>query len=228
MSLPIKIYRLLHQRHGDQSWWPGTGEFDVIVGAILTQAVSWKNVELAVHNLQESQCTDFVALSDISLEELTSLIRPSGYYNAKAKTLKAFARYVVDNYAGRIDVFLKTPPESLRRELLSFHGIGKETADDILVYAAGYPFFIIDGYTQRIFTRIGMTPESPIADYDAWQRMIQESLPKDFTLFGEYHALIVQHAKLYCTKTRPNCGECCLLDLCNSGSLTTLNAGDDV
>jgi len=113
---------------------------------------------------------------------------------------------------------LRQSPEFVRKELLSLHGIGPETADDIMVYAAGYPFFIIDAYTIRIFTRIGITPESPRADYDAWQKFLHESIPANIKLFNEYHALLVQHAKVHCTKTNPKCVECCLVDICRSGS----------
>ena len=218
MSLPIEMYERLHQEYGDQSWWLGDSQFDVVVGAILTQAVSWKNVELAIHNMQDAKCIDVDSLSDISFDELSLLIRPSGYYNSKTKTLKAFAEYVVSNYSGRIDLFLRQSPEFVRKELLSLHGIGPETADDIMVYAAGYPFFIIDAYTIRIFTRIGITPESPRADYDAWQKFLHESVPANIKLFNEYHALLVQHAKVHCTKTNPKCVECCLVDICRSGS----------
>ena len=218
MSLLIDIYGLLHQRYGDQSWWPGNSQIDVVVGAILTQAVSWRNVELAIRNLEDAKCIDVDSLNDISLDELSLLIKPSGYHNAKAKTLKAFAEYLVNNHSGSIDVFLRNPAKFVREELLALPGIGPETSDDIMVYAAGYASFIIDAYTIRIFTRIGIRPDSSRADYNAWQKLIHANIPEDVGLFNEYHALLVQHAKAHCTKTNPKCIDCCLLDICRTGS----------
>ena len=218
MSLLIDIYGLLHQRYGDQSWWLGNSQIDVVVGAILTQAVSWRNVELAIRNLEDAKCIDVDSLNDISLDELSLLIKPSGYHNAKAKTLKAFAEYLVNNHSGSIDVFLRNPAKFVREELLALPGIGPETSDDIMVYAAGYASFIIDAYTIRIFTRIGIRPDPSRADYDAWQKLIHSNIPEDVGLFNEYHALLVQHAKAHCTKTNPKCIDCCLLDICRTGS----------
>ena len=218
MSLLIDIYGLLHQRYGVQSWWPGNSQIDVVVGAILTQAVSWRNVELAIRNLEDAKCIDVDSLNDISLDELSLLIKPSGYHNAKAKTLKAFAEYLVNNHSGSIDVFLGNPAKFVREELLALPGIGPETSDDIMVYAAGYASFIIDAYTIRIFTRIGVRPDPSRADYDAWQKLIHANIPEDVGLFNEYHALLVQHAKTHCTKTNPKCIDCCLLDICRTGS----------
>ena len=218
MALLIDIYGLLHQRYGDQSWWPGNSQIDVVVGAILTQAVSWRNVELAIRNMEDAKCIDVYSLTDISLDELSLLIKSSGYHNAKAKTLKAFAEYLVNNHSGSIDVFLRNPAKFVREELLALPGIGPETSDDIMVYAAGYASFIIDAYTIRIFTRIGIRPDPSRADYDAWQKLIHSNIPEDVGLFNEYHALLVQHAKTHCTKTNPKCIDCCLLDICRTGS----------
>ena len=211
-----EVYRRLLEAHGPRGWWPGEGPFDVIIGAILTQAASWKNVELALTNLKAANCWSFQAIYACPLEELAGIVRPSGYFNAKAAKLKAFAAHVLELYDGDLDRMLdqETPP--LRRELLSIHGIGPETADDILVYAAAKPSFVIDTYTTRILERLGMVPEDGRRKYEHWQALFHDNLPADVPLFNEFHALLDHHAGSACRKT-PACEGCCLLPVCATG-----------
>ena len=153
------VYRRLYDAYGPRGWWPGDGPFDVIIGAILTQAASWKNVELALANMKAADCWSFPAIAAIPQDQLAEIVRSSGYFNAKAAKLKAFAAHVLEFYGGDLDRMFAQETATLRRELLSIHGIGPETADDILVYAAGKPSFVIDAYTIRILERLGIVPD---------------------------------------------------------------------
>ena len=210
------VYRRLYEAYGPRGWWPGEGPFDVIIGAILTQAASWKNVELALANLKGADCWSFQAIDACPQEELAGIVRPSGYFNAKAAKLKAFAAHVLELYDGDLDRLFAQKTASLRRELLSIHGIGPETADDILVYAAAKPSFVIDTYTTRILERLGIMPEGGRRKYDEWQALFHDNLPADVPLFNEFHALLDHHAGLACRKT-PVCEGCCLLPVCVTG-----------
>ena len=215
-ALLPEIYRRLYQAYGPQGWWPGDGPFDVVVGAILTQSTAWRNVELAIARMKQADLWSLEAIHRCPEEDLAGVIRPSGYYNAKARKLKAFAAHVYRESAGDLDAFLAQDLESLRPQLLSIHGIGPETADDILVYAAGKPSFVIDAYTRTILQRMNITPPDGCETYDAYQSLFHQALPSDAALFNEYHALLDEHAKRACTKT-PRCPECCLRDLCPTG-----------
>lgn len=221
MDTPLyQIYQRLYQAYGPQGWWPGDGPFAVIVGAILTQAVSWRNVERAMGNLQAAACWSFPALYRISRSELAELLHPAGYYNAKARKLQAFAAHLVENYGGDLAAMLSQDTQALRAELLSIHGIGPETADDILVYAAGLPSFVIDAYTRRILQRLGLAPDTGKTGYSDLQRLFHQQLPPEVALFNEYHALLDCHAKIACRKI-PLCADCCLRDLCLTGQRLT-------
>ncbi len=217
MDTPLRqIYQRLYQAYGPQGWWPGDGPFDVIVGAILTQAVSWVNVERAISNLKAADAWSFPALHRLAHSELAALIRPAGYYNAKARKLKAFAAYVVERYGGDLAALLAQDTQTLRGELLSLYGIGPETADDILVYAAGLPSFVVDAYTIRILKRLGVVPTEGKEKYGDFQRLFHSQLPPDAAVFNEFHALLDWHAKVACRKV-PQCGDCCLRDVCLTG-----------
>ncbi len=215
-ALLREVYRLLYHAYGPQGWWPGAGPFDVIIGAILTQAASWKNVELAIANLKAANCWSFAAIDQHSQEELAAIIRPSGYFNAKARKLKAFAAHVLEGYGGDLAGLFAQDTGPLRAELLSIYGIGPETADDILVYAAGQPSFVIDAYTIRILKRLGHIPAGDRGGYEDFQRLFHEQLPRDATLFNEYHALLDRHAGMACRKV-PVCSGCCLREICSTG-----------
>ena len=189
------------------------GGLEVVLGAILTQAAAWRNVELALKNLREAGLWSLEAIRTCPQYELAAVIRPCGYYITKSRKLKAFAEYVHQRYEGSLDSFLSQDICQLRAELLSIYGIGPETADDIIVYAAEKPSFVIDTYTRRVLHRIGLWPAGPGGRYEDWQRLFHENLPKDVALFNEYHALLDRHAKEVCAK-RPRCPACCLQDIC--------------
>ncbi len=211
-----EIYRRLLDAYGPQGWWPGDSRFEMIAGAILTQAAAWRNVEQALANLRAAGIDDWPAVHRIADAELADLARPSGYYNAKARKLKAFAAHVCCNYGGDLDVMFAADTEQLRRELLSIYGIGPETADDILVYAAVRPSFVIDTYTIRIMGRVGLTPAGR-DNYAGWQAMFHAAVPPDAQVYNEYHALLDRHHKVACAKNNPRCGGCCLREVCATG-----------
>lgn len=212
----MDIYGLLYDCYGPRGWWPGDGPFDVIVGAILTQAASWNNVELALANLKAADCWSFPAIHECPQERLAEIVRPSGYFNAKAAKLQAFAAHLLERYGGDLNRMFNKDTAILREELLSIHGIGNETADDILVYAAGKPSFVIDTYTVRILERLGIVPDAVRPKYGDWQEMFHQRLAADVPLFNEFHALLDHHAGRACRKT-PVCEGCCLLEVCATG-----------
>ena len=207
----MDVYRRLLESYGPQDWWPGDSPFEIIVGAILTQATSWANVEKALDNLKNAGLLSPKGLRDIPIDELAALIRPSGYFNVKARRLKAFIHHLWDAHGGDLDEMLASNGADLRRDLLAINGIGEETADDILLYAANKPFFVIDAYTRRILERVGA--DCGVKSYADWQQLFHDSLPPDPRIFNEYHALLVSHGKDYCRPT-PRCAECCLRPIC--------------
>ncbi|MEK7881144.1 MAG: endonuclease III domain-containing protein, partial [Deltaproteobacteria bacterium] len=184
----------------------GRTKFEVIVGAILTQNTNWKNVEKAIKNLKARRLLNPQAMHNISVHELAKLIRPAGYFNIKAIRLKHFLNHLFDNYGGRLDGFFKRRTDVLREELLNINGIGPETADSILLYAATRPVFVVDAYTKRILLRHGMIKKD--VDYHDMQRLFMEGLAHDSTMFNEYHALIVMTGKNFCKTTEPLCAKC--------------------
>jgi len=205
------IYRRLLAHFGPQHWWPAKEPFEVIVGAILTQSAAWGNVEKAIANLRAAEALSPGALRRLSRPKLAKLVHPCGYYNAKALKLKSFAFWLGNHYDDDLDSLFANDTDDLRRQLLSIHGIGQETADSILLYAANKPIFVIDAYTRRIISRIGLTPEKD--SYAAYQAFFMEHLPSDAELFNEYHALLVCLGKNVCRR-RPLCQQCCLSDIC--------------
>jgi len=224
-----KIYEVLLNYFGEQGWWPTTREgetkpehrgeeprterekLEIVVGAILTQNTSWKNVEKAIENLNREGMMDVHKLRDVDERSLAELIKSSGYYNQKARRIKDFVNFLVNKYDGRLEKLFSLDIESLRKELLSIRGIGKETADSIILYSALKPIFVIDAYTKRIMRRLGVTEKD---DYDELQKLFMESLPRDQKLFAEYHALLVRLGKEYCKKRKPRCKDCPLKKLC--------------
>ena len=208
----LHIYHQLRDCYGTQHWWPADEPFEVIVGAILTQSAAWVNVEKAVANLKEAKALLPKALRHLSLPEIAELIYPCGYYNAKALKLKAFAHWLGENYSDDLDKLFASDTDHLRQQLLSIHGIGQETADSIILYAANKPVFVIDAYTRRIISRLGLAPDSN--SYSAYQSLFMDNLPTDVNLFNEYHALLVCLAKNIC-RNHPSCPQCCLKDICH-------------
>ena len=172
----MDIYRRLYRAYGPQGWWPGDGPFEVVLGAILTQAAAWTNVERALASLKAEDCWSLEAINRRPQEELAAIIRSSGYFNAKARKLKAFASHVLENYGGDLGAFLSRGHNKLREELLSIYGIGPETADDIVLYAAGQPSFVIDAYTRRIIDRLGLFETPLTGGYRAYQDLFQDNL----------------------------------------------------
>lgn len=217
MSLPalgeilLEIYHHLLASYGQQHWWPADDPFEVIVGAILTQSAAWTNVEKAISNIKAENALTPAALHDLPLDRLARLIRPSGYYNAKALKLKSFADRLHSHYGGDLGRLFALDTPQLRQELLSIYGIGEETADSIILYAARRPVFVIDAYTRRILSRLSLAPSSD--NYGAFQALFAENLPEDEGLYNEYHALLVRHGKGVCRKV-PHCPLCCLRGLC--------------
>lgn len=208
----FEIYQRLFESYGPQHWWPGAGGFETIVGAILTQNAAWSNAQRALDNLREAGVLDDPStLLALPEQELARLIRPSGYFNSKARKLRAFAQMLADVLEGSIERLISLPLDELRGLLLATHGIGPETADDIVLYVAQKPSFVIDAYTRRTFARIGITPS--LDRYEHWRAMFMDALPGDSTLFNEYHALIDRHATLTCG-SRPRCSMCALQTLC--------------
>ncbi len=201
----MDIYRALYRRWGDQYWWPGLTRFEVIVGAILTQNTAWTNVEQAIKRLRREKVLTLRKLHETDTQTLAGWIKPAGYFNIKARRLHAFTSMVYDRFGGRLDRLWKLEDKTLRRELLSVKGIGPETADSILLYAAGRPYFVVDAYTRRFMKRHGWISGSE--KYDEIAMIFTESIPGDPKIYNEYHALIVRLGKTNC-RTRPDCGTC--------------------
>ena len=220
------IYNTLLKEYGTQRWWPTTPRgkekpvynsgpkneqqiFEVMVGAILTQNTAWQNVEQAIVNINREKIMNPEKLNNLSKCFIAKTIRPSGYFNMKAQKLKNLAVFIVNN---PIKIIKKLPANKLREKLLEVNGIGPETADSIILYAFNKPTFVIDAYTKRIFSRLGLCHES--VSYDELQKLFTDKLPCEAELFNEYHALIVKHAKESCRKT-PLCSECCIKEKCS-------------
>jgi len=215
------IYRQLLRTYGPQHWWPGQTAFEVIVGAILTQNTAWKNVEKAIANLKRSRLLTPAAMHNVSEKRLAALIRPSGYFNIKAGRLKSFTRFLYNEYRGSLQGMFKGSHDTLREKLICVKGIGPETADSILLYAGGYPTFVADAYTRRVFSRHGFVPEE--ISYDALKRYFMDRLSPDAVLFNEYHALIVKVGKERCRKA-PLCVGCPLETFLNDSSGINLSS----
>ncbi len=202
----ILIYEKLYKAFGPRNWWPGDSPFEVMIGAILTQNTAWGNVEKAIKNLKNERMLSPVKLRDIKFGRLKSLIKPVGFYNVKARRLKHFLNYLSGVYQNNIGKLKRRNLYILRKELLRVNGVGKETADSIMLYALNKPIFVIDAYTRRIFSRHRLTDEN--ADYDSLQKIFMDNLPKKYKLFNEYHALIVELGKTFCKSKKPLCDTC--------------------
>lgn len=212
------LLSLLADRFGPRLWWPSaTGAeraepFEMIVGAILVQNTTWVSVERALQALHGAGLLAPDSLSQVPLEELEQLVRPTGYFRQKALKLKGFVNHLDEQYGGDLEAMLSRPLPDLRAELLGIRGIGPETCDCILNYAAGYPIMPMDAYTRRIFSRLGVFPES--VGYQGMQAFFHQHLPADTALLGDYHAQIDTLGSRVCSKARPRCGECPLDAIC--------------
>ena len=191
---------------GPQHWWPGNTPFEVIIGAILTQNTSWKNVEQAISNLRDANLLSVEGIQNANLGRLGRLLRPSGYFRQKARKLKAFCNFLETEYDGSLDRMFSTPTSLLREKLLAVFGIGPETADSILLYAGGHGVFVVDAYTKRILARHGWVGENP--KYGDVQWLFERQFPGNSKLFNEFHAVIVQAGKRWCTAQNPKCDQC--------------------
>lgn len=204
-----QVYKKLFKHYGPQQWWPAESPFEVMVGAVLTQNTAWPNVEQAITNLKKNDCLSPDRILAVPEKQLASWLRPSGYFNIKAKRLRNFSQWYAN--AGGYESARRLQTHRLRKMLLSVNGIGYETADDILLYAFERPVFVIDAYTRRLFVRLGLVNQD--TGYESLRATFEKSLPTDVALFNEYHALIVRHAKEVCKKT-PDCLSCCVSENC--------------
>jgi endonuclease-3 related protein len=202
----IKIYQRLYKVFGPQHWWPGDTPFEIAVGAILTQNTNWGNVEKAISNLKKQNALSAKAIHKMAVKELSGLIRPAGYFNIKAKRLKCFIEFLMNDYRGSMKRMKNEDMHSLRKKLLSINGIGPETADSILLYALKKPIFVIDAYTKRVLSRHDIMEHAK--PYEKFQELFHSSLKEDVKLFNEYHALFVRAGKTYCKLKNPLCDKC--------------------
>ena len=201
-----EYYNSLFTAFGPQHWWPGKTPFEVIVGAILTQNTSWTNVERTIVNLRRARLLTPAAIDKAPLEKIEELIRSSGYFRQKARKLKAFCGFLRYGYGGSLKRMFAEPTPILREKLLGVFGIGRETADSILLYAGNHPVFVVDAYTRRMFERHGWL--KPQAKYDEVRWLVESRFPGDTQRFNELHALIVHTGKNFCQTKAPRCGEC--------------------
>jgi endonuclease-3 related protein len=207
---PQTLYDALLAAYGDPHWWPADSPYEVMVGAVLTQNTAWGNVEKAIANLQDALTPS--ALMALSSDELIDRIRPAGFFNQKAVYLRAltdwYARYDYD-----VATVQRMPLHTLRAELLAVKGIGRETADSILLYAFGLPTFVVDAYTIRLCQRLGL----PVGEgYEAVKAYFEAALPRDAAVFNRFHALIVVHGKARCHK-KSVCAGCPIAEHCTLG-----------
>ncbi len=201
----MRIYGLLLEHYGPRHWWPAETPFEVCVGAILTQNTNWTNVEKAIASLKLEGLLSPTAFRDVPIEKLAEAIRPAGYFNIKSVRLKDFISWLFGRFAGSLETMAGEDLPVLREELLTVKGIGPETADSILLYACGKPTFVVDAYTKRLLTGLGLINGKE--GYEEVRTLFMDNLPVDVELFNEYHALIVQHAKEHCRK-KPLCPGC--------------------
>lgn len=209
--MPVnESYDLLLKRYGPQHWWPAQTRLEMMLGAILTQNTAWTNVEKAIANLKKNGALHFDVLERATHREIAEWIRPAGYFNQKAGYIKGMIQAVRSRFDGSLERLFALETPALRYELLSWKGIGPETADSILLYAGHRAVFVVDAYTRRICSRHGWCDKK--ASYDTVAGLFTDHLPADVPVYNEYHALIVRVCKEYC-KTRPACEGCPLQPL---------------
>jgi endonuclease III related protein len=211
-----QIYLLLLNQFGHRKWWPGDTRDEIIIGAILTQSVSWGNVNKAIENLKQNGLLSLKAIRAAQLSRIAPLIKPTRFYNQKALKLKTFCEYLFSKYNGNLDSMFTQDIYLLRRELLTLRGLGEETVDSILLYAGDKDIFVVDAYTQRILTRLGMKTEG--WKYQDYQRLFMENLEPDLDLYQDFHAQIVFLGHFFCKNRNPNCLECPLRNCCKYSS----------
>jgi endonuclease III related protein len=199
------VYEELYAAWGPQQWWPGRTRFEVIVGAILTQNTAWTNVEKAITRLRGARLLTPAALHDADVEAVAEWIRPAGYFRVKARRLRAFTTMLFEQFNGQLNRLFALDSARLRQVLLAVNGIGPETADSILLYAAGRRQFVVDAYTRRLLSRHGWLDAA--AGYDEAAQLFTDAVLPDIDLYNEYHALIVRLGKTFCRPV-PRCATC--------------------
>ena len=209
------VYFRLVNKSGNMHWWPGETRDEIIIGAILTQNVSWKNVAKALENLKSKNMLTLKAVHEASAMEVGTLIQPTRFYNQKVISIKNFTKYLFDNYSGELDTMFASELENLRTELLNIKGLGAETVDCILLYGGNKLIFVIDGYTTRVFSRLGVGEKNWA--YDDYQRLFMSNINPDLELYKDYHAQIVNLGHSLCKNKKPNCRVCPLAEICENG-----------
>ena len=209
-TLP-EVYERLRTRFGPAGWWPADTPFEVALGAILVQNTSWTNASRVLAGLRDRGLLSHRALHPLAVPELAELFRASGTFNVKARRVRAFLDFLENAYGGVIERMAAAEPGALREALLAVPGVGPETADCIVLYAAGHPSFVVDAYTRRVFGRLGLLRGGET--YDGVQGLFHGRLPADPALFNDYHAQIVRVAKDFC-RPRPLCAACPLDEAC--------------
>lgn len=201
----LEIYNSLRCAFGHRNWWPAEEPFEVIIGAILTQNVSWNNASKAIDNLEAANKLDPLALYKSSPHDIAQLIKPSRFYNMKSVKIKNFMDFFYKEYDGDLTAMSGETPALLRKKLLTVKGLGQETVDSILLYACNIPVFVVDAYTRRVFLRYGILAGNP--SYEEIQGYFMANLPQDVALYNDYHAQIVHLGNSIC-RSNPRCGSC--------------------
>ncbi|HUI43714.1 MAG TPA: endonuclease III domain-containing protein [Terriglobia bacterium] len=218
-----RFYQRLLEALGPQGWWPAETRLEVILGTILTQNTSWRNAALALQRLRAAKLLDLARLRAAPEVKLRSLIRPAGFYRQKTRTIRGFLRWLDETHGGSLRRMLGTPAAELRGALLALRGLGPETVDAILLYAAGRPFFVSDAYVRRILVRHDMLTEN--ATYEEAQGFIHRRLKRDPQMYNEFHALLVEIGKRHCKRRAPDCQACPLEEFLPAGRLAVVRAG---
>jgi endonuclease-3 related protein len=214
-ELLLRYYSVLRARFGPQQWWPARTRLEVILGAILTQNTAWHNATLALRNLRQSGLLSWQGLRRAPLPRLEACVRPAGFYRQKARTIRDFVDWLAGQHAGSLHRLFSLPAEELRGQLLDLRGLGPETVDAILLYAAQRPLFVADAYTRRVLARHGFV--SAAADYYETQELLHAHLPRQASLFNEFHALLVEVGKKHCQPRSPRCAGCPLEEFLPGG-----------
>ncbi len=207
----LSIYNLLLESFGFRNWWPAETKEEIIIGAILTQNVAWRNVKKAINNLDAENLLSLESLHKRKVHDFSLLIKPTRFYNQKANKIKNFTNLLFGEFDGDLDKMFSLDINDLRSLLLKINGIGKETADSIILYAGKLPKFVCDAYTKRIFSRLGYVSDT--VNYETLQKLFEENLPQDVDLFNDFHAQIVTLGHRIC-KNKPKCSICPLRNIC--------------
>jgi len=208
------IYNTLRNYFGEVgSWWPKDSPFEVIIGSILTQQATWTNVEKSLENLKEANAITPKDIINLPLGSLKEIIKSSGFFNQKAERLRKISQYLLEEYNGDLNLLFSKDIKYLREELLQLKGIGKETADSIILYAAEKTEFVVDAYTKRIYSRLKIVEEN--IDYEDLKEHIIKEIPEELVVYQEFHGLLVLLGKNICKKKNPNCKECPLKSKCS-------------